>query len=158
MQPDDPLLIRFARRYHPLIIFDYLAKFSEGRLGDAWDVDRFMEKLKQLTVQGTWCVIHHVPKGDEQSEGFGSIYIINGADFGWNISRQGGMYAPEEKTTLKIQNTKTKMGEYFHLKVRPKLKTHGGFDVITEKSEEQQKWDRDVEKVKALFSSERWVE
>jgi hypothetical protein len=159
MQPDDPLLLRFARRYKPLIIFDYLAKFYKGNLEKPKAIDEFMETLKQLTVLGaTVIILHHVPKNDATSEGFGSIYIINGADFGWNIARKGGLYASGQSSVVRIQNTKTKMGDYFNLKVRPRLKQYGKFEVISEKSEEQEKWDRAVEKFKALFPGDDWIE
>ncbi len=159
MEPDDPLLMRFARRYKPLIIFDHLAKFLKGNMESPNDIGEFMEKLKQLTVAGaTVIVLHHVPKNDDISEGYGSVYIINGADFGWNISRKGGMYAPEESTTIKIQNTKTKMGDYFHIHVRPRLKTKGEFEVISEESKSKEKWDRDVAAFKSLFPADGWIE
>jgi hypothetical protein len=159
LEPDDPLLLRFARRYKPLIIFDHLAKFFKGNLDKPKDIEPFLEKLKQLVVAGaTVIVLHHVPKDDDESEGFGSVYIINGADFGWNITRQGGSYASEEATTLKIQNTKTKMGDYFQLKVRPRLKTKGEFEVISEAAESKVKWDRDVDRLKELFPEAGWIE
>ncbi len=159
MQPDDPLLLRFARRYKALNIFDHLVKFCKGRLDNEKAIDEFMETLKQLTVQGaTVIVLHHVPKNDEKIEGFGSVYIINGADFGWNMTREGGAYATEEATVIRIQNTKTKMGDYFNLKVRPRLKKNGTFEVISEKSAEKEKWDRAVEKFKTLFPADEWIE
>jgi AAA domain len=157
MAPDGPLLLRFAKRYHPVIIIDHLAKFFEGRMDSPRDVERFMEKLKQLTALGaTVIVLHHVPKNDETSEGFGSVYIINNADFGWNITRKGG-YAPEEATTIEIQNTKTKMGDYFRLKVRPLLSSKGMFEVFSEESREKESFDRDVAKVERLLSASEWT-
>ena len=159
LEPDDPLLLRFARRYKPLIIFDHLAKFFKGNLDKPKDIEPFLEKLKQLAVAGaTVIVLHHVPKYDDKSEGFGSVFIINCADFGWNITREGGSYASEEATTLKIQNTKTKMGDYFQLKVRPRLKTEGGFEVIDEETKSKEKWDRDVIRFKKLFPEGEWIE
>ena len=159
MQMDDPILIQFARRYKPLIIIDHLAKFFEGNLDKPKDIERFMEKLKQLTVAGaTVIVLHHVPKNDESSEGFGSVYIINCADFGWNITRKGGQYAPEEATTIKIQNTKTKMGDYFDLMVRPRLKTEGRFEVVNEAIKSKEKWDRDINRFKKLFQTDDWID
>ena len=159
MQPDDPLLLRFARRYKPLIIFDHLAKFFKGNLDKPKDIEPFLEKLKQLVAAGaTVILLHHVPKDDDSSEGFGSVFIINCADFGWNIARKGGSYASEEATTLKIQNTKTKMGDYFQLKVRPRLKTKGEFEVINEVTESKEKWDRDVNRFKRLFPEDDWIE
>ena len=159
MEPDDPLLLRFARRYKPLIIFDYLEKFYRGNLEKPKAIGEFMEKLKQLTVLGaTVIILHHVPKNDATSEGFGSIYIINGADFGWNMAKGGSPYASEQSTVIRIQNTKTKMGDYFNLKVRPRLKQYGTFEVISEKSEEREKWDRAVEKFKAWFPGDDWIE
>jgi hypothetical protein len=158
MQPDDPVLIELARRYEPLIIFDHLEKFLEGNLDNSRDVGKFMEKTKQLVAnRATVIVLHHVPKNDDRSEGIGSVYAINDVDFGWNITRGGG-YAPEEATTLTIQNTKTKMGDYFRLKVRPRLKSKGEFEVIDEATKSKEKWDRDVNRFKKLFPEDDWIE
>jgi len=159
MQLDDPILIRFARRYKPLIIIDHLAKFFEGNLAKPKDIEPFMEKLKQLAAAGaTVIVLHHVPKNEESSESFGSVYIINCADFGWNITRKGGQYAREEATTIKIQNTKTKMGDYFDLMVRPRLKTEGRFEVVNEATKSKEKWDHDVNRFTKLFPEDGWIE
>jgi archaellum biogenesis ATPase FlaH len=158
MQLDDPLLIEFARRYEPLIIIDHLEKFLEGSLDKSKDVGKFMEKAKQLAAKrATVSVLHHVPKNDDTSEGYGSVYAINDVDFGLNITRGGG-YRPEESTTIKIQNTKTKMGDYFRLKVRPRLKTKGDFEVIDEATKSKVKWDRDVSRFKKLFPEDDWIE
>jgi hypothetical protein len=158
MQPDDPQLIELARQNEPLIIIDHLEKFLEGNLDKSKDVGRFMEKAKQLTVaRATVVVLHHVPKNDDTSEGYGSVYAINDVDFGWNIKRGGG-YAPEEATTLKIQNTKTKMGDYFRLKVRPRLTSKGEFEVIDEATKSKEQWDRDVDRFKKLFPEDEWID
>src|SRR5690348_12899867 len=141
MEVDDPVLKEFAKRYHPVIIIDHLAKFCR-RLDKPSEVDEFTGKLKQLAALGaTVIVLHHVPKNDEKSEGFGSVYIINGVDFGWNINRRGSPYGPSEQTVLEIQNTKTKMGDYFRLKVRPLLSSKGMFEVFSEESREKDSFD-----------------
>ena len=136
-----------------------IAEFAKLNQYHVSTVAPFLEKLKQLVAAGaTVILLHHVPKDDDSSEGFGSVFIINCADFGWNIARKGGSYASEEATTLKIQNTKTKMGDYFQLKVRPRLKTKGEFEVINEVTESKEKWDRDVNRFKRLFPEDDWIE
>jgi archaellum biogenesis ATPase FlaH len=129
--PGDKLLRRFARRYKPLMIFDSFIRFFPGRMEDPKAINNFMEQLNELAALGaTVVILHHLPKHDVASEGYGSVYILNGADFGWRITIEGDKYGSEANKILKVQNTKTKMGDYFSMKLRPLLKMTGGFKVL----------------------------
>ena len=135
-----------------MMIFDSFIRFFPGRMEDPKAINSFMEQLNELAALGaTVVILHHLPKHDAASESYGSVHIINGADFGWRITVEGNKYGSEATKLLKVQNTKTKMGDYFSFKVRPLLKTTGNFKVLDEQSQWKEDWERDVKVVQRLF-------
>ena len=157
--PGDKLLRRFARRYKPLMIFDSFIRFFPNRMEDPKAINNFMEQLNELAALGaTVVILHHLPKHDAASEGYGSVYILNGADFGWRITIEGNKYGSGANKVLMVQNTKTKMGDYFSMKIRPLLKTTGNFKVLDERSQWKEEWERDVKVVRRLFERTEYRE
>jgi AAA domain-containing protein len=121
---DDERLVKFARRYRPLIVFDSLMRFHQGEENSATDMSKVSELLRGLVDAGaTVVVLHHKGKA-EKTPYRGSTDILAGADVAFSINKKNGL-----GTTLTLDCYKHRAVEEFTLTIQPDL-GNGVFKII----------------------------
>ncbi len=125
-EPDDPALIRFCEKHHPVLVFDSLTKFLKG--ADPFhpgEMSDLFDKLLNLCAAGaTVIIIHHATKGD------GETYA-NSHQIGANVSR-GFAVISEDRPKLHRLRLEPKLcrgaePSSFNLIAFPVISEHGRF-------------------------------
>lgn len=94
--PENPMLLAFARRECPLIIFDPLVRNLNGAdENDASQVRLRMNYYRKLTEAGATVLVNHHRSEKSESDYRGSSDLRASVDSAWRLSRDDGSTAGE---------------------------------------------------------------
>jgi hypothetical protein len=88
--PDHPLIIDFARKEHPLLIWDSLVEFHTGDEQSSTQTRDFMRQFRNLANLGaTVVILHHTGKSEKAQEYRGSSDIEAAVDMAFKLAAVG---------------------------------------------------------------------
>lgn len=92
--PESPMLLAYARREHPLMIFDPLVRNLNGAdENDAAQIRRRMTCFRKLTEAGATVMLHHHRSEKSEADYRGSSDFRAAVDSAWCLSRDDGSTA-----------------------------------------------------------------
>jgi hypothetical protein len=92
--PESPMLLAYARREHPLIVFDPLVRNLNGAdENDAGQIRRRMTCYRKLTEAGATIVLNHHRSEKSEADYRGSSDFRAAVDSAWRLSRDDGSSA-----------------------------------------------------------------
>jgi hypothetical protein len=104
--PGHPLIIDFARKEHPLLIWDSLVEFHTGDEQSSTQTREFMRQFRNLANLGaTVVILHHTGKSESAQEYRGSSDIEAAVDMAFKLAAVGSK-TELDRLTLKPFKTR----------------------------------------------------
>jgi hypothetical protein len=136
--PNAAVILDWVQRTEPkpIIVIDTLVTFLEGDENSATDVQKFMEKLRQLANLGAGVIgLHHSGKAETAKDYRGSSYFKGGADVALQLTNFG----TAELTKIQLKAFKSRFTidreiilEYFNGRFASDSRPHAAIRTVTE--------------------------
>jgi hypothetical protein len=108
--PDAELLVTYAQRKQPLVVFDSLIAFSNCDENSSQEIRKHMQAYRHLAAVGATILIIHHRSDKSESDYRGSSDIRAVVDAAWLLKRDDGSGAADELGRLVMKPYKTRTG------------------------------------------------